>query len=464
MPDQHSSDLLYPLDARPGTAESSFAAIQHVLASFVGIITPTLIVGGVLGLGEHIPYLISMALMVSGVATFLQARAPMGIGAGMICVQGTSFAFLSSVLAAGFIAKGKGGGPEEILSLIFGVCFLGAFVEIVLSQFLHKLKAVITPLVTGIVITAIGISLIKVGMTDLAGGFKAPDFGSPQNLMLGGLVLVSIIVLNRSSNSWIRLSSIVLGLVIGFVVAAFMGKVSFGNLASLPLIAIPVPFKYGFSFDWAAFLPIALIYLITAIESTGDITANCIVSRQPIKGELYMKRVKGGVLADGLNSMLAALFNSMPNTTFSQNNGVIQLTGVASRHVGYYIAGILFILGMFPIIGGVLQNIPKPVLGGATLVMFGTVAAAGIKILATEHLDRRSLLIMAVSFGMGLGAMMVPDVLAQMPKLVQSVFGSAITTAGLAAIILSAVLPQEKAAADVTDAADDRELKAATAS
>ncbi|WP_028293019.1 uracil-xanthine permease family protein [Oceanobacter kriegii] len=444
MAEQQPSELLYPLDAKPGAMESTFAAIQHVLASFVGIITPTLIVGGVLGLGEHIPYLISMALMVSGVATFLQARRPLGIGTGMICVQGTSFAFLSSVLAAGFIAKGQGGGPEEILSLIFGVCFLGAFVEIFLSQFLHKLKAVITPLVTGIVITIIGVSLIKVGMTDLAGGFKAPDFGAPGNLALGGLVLVSIIVMNRSSNSWIRLSSIVLGLLIGFVVAAFMGKISFANLATLPVVSIPVPFKYGFSFDWAAFLPIALIYLITAIESTGDITANCIVSRQPIKGEGYLQRVKGGVLADGLNSLLAAFFNSMPNTTFSQNNGVIQLTGVASRHVGYYIAAILFVLGMFPIIGGVLQNIPKPVLGGATLVMFGTVAAAGIKILATEQLDRRKMLIMAVSFGMGLGAMMVPDMLSQMPKLVQSIFGSAITTGGLSAILLSVLLPEEK--------------------
>ncbi|WP_221796736.1 uracil-xanthine permease family protein [Oceanobacter mangrovi] len=456
----HPNELLYPLDSRPGAVESAFAAIQHVLASFVGIITPTLIVGGVLGLGEHIPYLISMALMVSGVATFIQARRPMGIGTGMICVQGTSFAFLSSVLAAGFVAKGQGGGPEEILAMIFGVCFLGAFVEIFLSQFLHKLKTVITPLVTGIVITIIGVSLIKVGMTDLAGGFKAPDFGSPGNLMLGGLVLVSIIAMNRSSNSWIRLSSIVLGLAIGFIVAAFMGKISFSNLANLPLISIPVPFKYGFSFDWTAFLPISLIYLITAIESTGDITANCIVSRQPIKGDSYIQRVKGGVLADGLNSMLAALFNSMPNTTFSQNNGVIQLTGVASRHIGYYIAAILFVLGMFPVIGGVLQNIPKPVLGGATLVMFGTVAAAGIKILATEHLDRRKMLIMAVAFGMGLGAMMVPDVLSQMPKLVQSIFGSAITTGGLAAIILSAVLPETKAVAAAEEPSADETAEA----
>ncbi|NVK42201.1 MAG: purine permease [Oceanospirillaceae bacterium] len=440
MSENASSELLYPLDAKPGYAEATFAAIQHVLASFVGIITPTLIIGGVLGLAEHIPYLISMALIVSGVGTFIQARRPFGIGAGMICVQGTSFAFLSSVLAAGFIAKGKGGGPDEILSLIFGVCFLGAFVEIVLSQFLHKLKRVITPLVTGIVITIIGISLIKVGMTDLAGGFKAPDFGSPANLALGGFVLTLIIALNFSSNAWLRLSSIVIGLVAGSLVAFFMGKISFEHLGSLPLVSLPLPFKYGFSFDWGAFLPIALIYLITAIESTGDLTANSIICRQPIRGDVYIRRIRGGVLGDGLNSALAAVFNTFPNTTFSQNNGVIQLTGVASRHVGYYIAAILILLGLFPIVGGVLQQIPKPVLGGATLVMFGTVAAAGVKILANEHLDRRKLLIMAVAFGLGLGVMNA-ELLGQMPPLVQNIFGSPITTGGLAAVLLSLLLP-----------------------
>ncbi|UTW05584.1 purine permease (plasmid) [Amphritea atlantica] len=443
MSTQHSNDLIYPLDAVPGVLESGFAALQHVLASFIGIITPTLIIGGVLGLGEHVPYLISMALIVSGVGTIIQAKRPLGMGAGMICVQGTSFAFLSSVLAAGFIAKGQGGGPDEILSLIFGVCMLGAFIEIFLSQFIHKLKRVITPLVTGIVITIIGTSLIKVGMTDLAGGFKAEDFGDPVNLLLGGIVLVSIIVLNRSSNSWVRLSSIVIGLVIGMIIAGFMGKISFANLGSLAAISIPVPFKYGFSFDWSAFLPIALIYMITAIESTGDITANCMVSKQPIAGEEYISRVRGGVFADGFNSFLAAVFNTFPNTTFSQNNGVIQLTGVASKHIALYIGGILILLGLFPMIGGVLQQIPKPVLGGATLVMFGTVAAAGIKIIASENLDRRKLLIMAVAFGMGLGVTMTPGLLDQLPRMVQSVFSSPITTGGLVAIILSLVLPEE---------------------
>ncbi|ARU56431.1 MAG: purine permease [Pseudomonadales bacterium] len=441
----NSSDLIYALNDKPPFMESTFAALQHVLASFVGILTPTLIIGGVLGLGEHIPYLISMALIVSGVGTFIQARQPLGIGAGMICVQGTSFAFLGSVLSAGFIAKAKGGGPEEILALIFGVCFLGCFIEIALSQVLHKLKRIVTPLVTGIVITIIGVSLIKVGMTDLAGGFKAADFGSWQNFSLGLFVLMLIIALNRTGNAWLRLSSIVIGLIAGFIVAGFMGKISFSNLSSLPLISIPVPFKYGFDFDWGAFIPVALIYLITAIESTGDITANCVFSKQPIEGERYLQRVKRGVLGDGINSGIAAMFNTFPNTTFSQNNGVIQLTGIASRHIGMYIAAILVILGLFPIIGGVLQQIPKPVLGGATLVMFGTVAAAGVKILASEDLDRRKLLIMAVAFGLGFGVTMVPGLLDQFPKLVQNVFGSPVTTGGLAAIILSLVLPDEKA-------------------
>ena len=437
-----TSDLLYPLDARPGFVESCFAALQHVLASFVGIITPTLIIGGVLGLGSEVPYLISMALFVSGVGTIIQARRPLGIGSGMICVQGTSFAFLSSVLAAGFIAKAKGGGPDDILAMIFGVCFLGAFIEIFLSQFLDKLQKIVTPLVTGIVITIIGISLIQVGMRDLAGGFKAPDFGDPSNLMLGGFVLLVIVIMNRARNQWLRLSSIVIGLIVGYVLALTLGKVTLPDFSKAEIFALPMPFKYGFQFDWGAFLPIAVIYLITAIESTGDLTANSMVSQQPVKGPIYLSRIRGGVMGDGINSALAALFNTFPNTTFSQNNGVIQLTGVASRYVGYYIGAILIILGLFPVIGTVLQGIPKPVLGGATLVMFGTVAAAGVRILAQEQLDRRKMLIMAISFGTGLGVTLTPDLLSQMPDLIKNVFGSAITTGGLSAILMTILLPE----------------------
>lgn len=437
-----NSDLLYGLDDKPPIPAAILAAFQHMLASFVAIITPTLIIGGVLGLGAEIPYLISMALIVSGVGTFIQAKKIGPIGSGMVALQGTSFAFLGSILAAGFIAKGQGGGPEEMLSLIFGVCFFGAFIEIFLSQFLHKLKTFINPLVTGIVITTIGFYLIKVGMTDLAGGFNAPDFGSLQNLGLGGGVLFLIILLNQSKNPVIRAGAIFFGMVVGMIAAYSMGKVDFSKLATMDWFALPIPFKYGFSFDIEAFIPVALIYLVTVIESSGDLTATSLVSKQPISGPIYDARIKGGVLADGFNSMLAAIFNTFPNTTFSQNNGVIQLTGIASRYVAFWVAGLLVLFGLFPVIGGIFQQLPKPVLGGATLVMFGTIAAAGIRILATQELDRRTMLIMAVSFGLGLGVAMVPDLLKEMPKMVQNIFGSAVTMAGLSAILLNTLLPK----------------------
>ena len=451
------SELIYELEANPPTAEKFFAALQHVLASFVGVITPTLISGGALGLGEQIPYLISMALMVSGVGTIIQAKKPMNIGAGMICVQGTSFAFLSSVLAAGFLAKAQGGGPDEILAMIMGVCFLGAFIEIGLSQFLPQLRKLITPIVTGTVITIIGISLIKVGLTDLGGGQwlldNKPQFwGSLTNIALGFIVMISIIILNRSNNQWIRLSSIVIGLVIGFVVAAVLGKISFSSLFAVQqVISIPIPFKYGFDFDIIAFIPIALIYIITTIESSGDITANCMISKQEIKGEGYLTRIKNGVLGDGVNSAIAAAFNTFPNTTFSQNNGVIQLTGIASRHVGVWIGIILVIMGLFPHVGSILRALPASVLGGATIVMFGTVAVAGIKILSTVNMNRRNMLILAVSFGMGLGVLLVPQFAGALAsniggtfgKLMGSIFSSAITTGGITVLIMTAIMGEK---------------------
>jgi len=438
-----NNDLIYQLHDTPAFAPAIFAALQHVLASFVGIITPTLIVGGVLGLGAYVPYLVSMALFVSGLGTFIQAKRIGPVGSGLLCLQGTSFGFLSVILSAGFIVKGRGGSEEEILSTIFGVCFCAAFVEIAFSQFINKLRRVITPVVTGTIICLMGLSLIKVAMTDIAGGYGAADLGALHHLGLGGLVLVTIVILNRFPSQVVRLSAVIIGLVLGFSVAWFTGKVDFANMAQVPLISVPVPFKYGFNFDWVAFVPIAVIFLITPLETAGDLTANSIISKQPVKGPLYMRRIKSGVLADGCNSAMAAMFNSLPMTTFSQNNGVIQLTGVASRHVAFYIAGILVLLGLFPAVGAVLQLMPKPVLGGATLIMFGTVAVAGIKILTEAGLHRRNVLIVAISLGLGLGVAAVPEVLSQMPDALKNIFGSPITIGAFSAILLNIFLPEE---------------------
>ncbi len=439
---QGNPDLLYGLHDRPEPTKAFLGAIQHVLAAFVGIITPSLIIGGALGLGEHIPYLISMALMVSGVATLIQTRKFGPIGSGLMALQGTSFGFLAAVLAAGFVVKNRGGSPEEILSVIFGVTFLGAFVEIFLSQFITKLKSLMSPIVTGCVIVTIGLSLTKVGLTDLAGGVGAENFGSVPNLLLGGGVLVSVVLISIVNNKVIRSSAIFIGLILGLIVAAFMGRIDFSLVAQAPLLTVPIPFKFGFGFDWQAFIPIAFMYIITSIETSGDLTATSMISGEPIKGPLYEKRIKGGVLGDGVNSAIAGIFNSFPVTTFSQNNGVIQMTGIASRYVGFYVAGILFFMGLFPILGAIFTQLPKPVVGGVTLLMFATVATAGIRILATVNFTHRNVLIIATSLGLGLGVAFVPDVFAQMPQMFRNIFGSAVTMSGVVAILLDTILPK----------------------
>lgn len=201
--------------------------------------------------------------------------------------------------------------------------------------------------------------------------------------------------------------------------------------------------QYGLSFDWSLFIPLVLIFFITALEAIGDITATSEVSGEPVKGPIYMKRIKGGVLADGLNSAIAAVFNSFPNSTFSQNNGIIMLTGVASRYVGYFISGMLVILGLFPGVASFVQLIPEPVLGGATIVMFGTIAAAGVRIISRVDLDRRAILIMALSFSMGLGIAQKPEILQFMPEFIKSIFSTGVAAGGITAIVLNLLLPEK---------------------
>lgn len=447
QPPGSAVEIIYGLNDKPPFIEALFAAFQHLLAIFVSIVTPPAIICAALKLPiEMTSYIISMALVVSGISTFIQARKFGPVGSGLLSIQGTSFTFLGTIIAAGLAVKGSGGSAEAALATVFGICFFGSFIEMFFSRFLKYLGKVITPLVSGIVVTMIGLSLIKVAVIDIGGGSQLlgkPGFGSFQNLGLALLVLSVIVILNRSKNSWLRMGAIVIGLAAGYIVAGIAGQVSLDKLSDLALINVPVPFKYGFfGFRLDFFIPVALLYLITTVESIGDLTATSLVSNRPIEGPEYIKTISGGVLGDGVNSALAAVFNSFPNTTFSQNNGVIQMTGVASRYVGFFIAGLLILFGTFPVIGGIFSLIPKPVLGGATLLMFGTVAASGIKIIASSVIDRRGILIIAISFGAGLGVVLVPDLLQHLPKLARTIFGSAITTGGLTAIVLNLILPR----------------------
>lgn len=431
--------LIYGLNDRPPLKDTFFAALQHLLAIFVAIITPPLIIAGAMKLDlETTGFLVSMSLFASGISTFIQCRRVGPIGCGLLCVQGTSFSFIDPIIAAGNILGGTAG-----LSTIFGATIAGSFVEMIVSRILKYTRKIITPLVSGIVVTLIGMSLIKVGITACGGGEMAKadgTFGAFQHVGLAALVLVLIILFNRSSNRYLRMSSIVIGLAVGYAVAWAMGLVNFSTVNDFGGFNIPVPFRYGISFDISSIIALGLVYLITAIEAYGDITANSLISGEPVEGEKFVRRASGGILADGFNSMLAGVFNSFPNSIFAQNNGMIQLTGVASRYVGYFIAGMLVLLGLFPAVGLVFSLMPEPVLGGATLLMFGTVAAAGIRIISSQKINRKATLVMALSFSFGLSVELVPDILCQLPETLRNIFSSGITTGGLTAILANALI------------------------
>lgn len=449
------TDLVYQLNDKPPLPQTLFAALQHLLAMFVAIITPSLIICQSLSVpAEQTNTIISMSLFASGLSSFIQIRTFGPIGSGLLSVQGTSFNFLGPIIGAGLALKAGGADLSTMMAAIFGTILVASFAEILLSRVLDYARRVITPLVSGIVVTLIGLTLIQVGLVSMGGGYAAlgdGTFGSLDKLALAGTVLGLIVLLNRARNPYIRVASIVIAMLVGYLLAYFMGMVDSSQLGDTALIALPVPMQYGLSFDWSLFIPLVLIFLITALEAIGDITATSEVSGEPVKGPVYMRRIKGGVLADGLNSALAALLNSFPNSTFSQNNGVIMLTGVASRYVGYFIAAMLVLLGLFPGVASFVQLIPEPVLGGATIVMFGTIAAAGVRIISRVELDRRAILIMALSFSMGLGIAQKPEILQFMPEFIKSIFSSGVAAGGITAIVLNLLLPEK-----LTDAERER--------
>jgi xanthine permease XanP len=442
------ADLIYGLTDRPPLAQTLFVAVQHVLAVFVGIITPPLIISRALKLetGDS-AFLISMALFISGVGTLIQTRRIGPIGSGLLSIQGTSFVFLGPIIALASSAIKEGASQKQALGVVFGLCLTTSLVPILISPFLKVSGRIITPLVTGTVVTLIGLTLIEVGITSVGGGFEAKaagSFGSIENLCLAAVVVGVILALNGSGKPGLRMISVVVGLAIGYAVAVALGRTDFGALRGTQWITVPTPFRFGLGFRATALIPFSFLYVITAIESIGDLTATSSLTDQPLSGPIYFERLRGGVLADGISSALAALFNSFPSTTFAQNNGVIQLTGVGSSYVGIFVGAMLVILGLFPAVGGLVQAMPQSILGGATIIMFGTVATAGIRILAAIELDRRASTIIAVSLGLGLGVTFVPEIMNRMPAIVKDTFSSGIATGGITALVLNTLLPGKR--------------------
>jgi len=356
-----NSELIYRLEDRPPLPQTLFAACQHLLAMFVAVITPALLICQALGLpAQDTQHIISMSLFASGVASLIQIKAWGPVGSGLLSIQGTSFNFVSPLIMGGLALKNGGADIPTMMAALFGTLMLASCTEMLLSRVLHLARRIITPLVSGVVVMIIGLSLIQVGLTSIGGGYAAMSdktFGAPMNLFLAGVVLAVIILLNRQRNPYLRVASLVIAMAVGYVVAWALDMLPQNTAPTNDaLIMVPTPLYYGLSIDWNLLIPLMLIFMVTSLETIGDITATSDVSEQPVSGPLYMKRLKGGVLANGLNSFVSAVFNTFPNSCFGQNNGVIQLTGVASRYVGFVVAMMLIALGLFPAVSGFVQQ------------------------------------------------------------------------------------------------------------
>lgn len=436
----------YGLDAKTDPITTLVCGVQHVLAMFVGIVTPPLILAGALSMSlEETAFFVSMALFASGLTTLVQVRKFGPLGSGLLSVQGTSFTFVPLAIQCG-----QAGG----LPLILGLTLAASPVEMILSRFIHVARRLFPPVVTGSVVMLIGISLMEVSMNDLAGGVRAADYGSAANLSLGAFVAITILLINRLGSGFLKTSSIALGLIAGYVLALLMGRVDVSTAGTADWFMLPRPFRFGIAFDPIFLLPWIIGYFITTIESIGDLTATSAVSREPVEGSTFLRRLEGGILADGFGSALAGVFNSMPNTTFSQNNGVVGLTGVASRRVGYAVAALLISLGLFPKLAALVGLMPSPVLGGATVVLFSMVTIAGFRIVSSGGWTKRNEVIVAITLSLGLGVSMVPDWVAGLDPTSESVvvgtlqssmkvvLASGLAVGSIAASLLNLLMPE----------------------
>jgi xanthine permease XanP len=422
--------LVYGLEDRlpPGTA--LLVGAQHVAAMIVGTITPPLILAGTLKFpAATTAYLVSLALLSSALGTFLQCRRRGPVGSGLLSVTGISFAFIGVLAQA---------GREGGLALMLGLSCLTAPLQVVLSPFLSRLRTVFTPLVSGVVVILIGLSLIPTAYFNVAAPLKA---GVPLwwNLLIAVGVVIIVVVTQASGRTWARVAGLAFSVLAGTALCAALGV-----LPALPpddghWLTRPQFLPHGFAFKWEMALPFGFIYLISVIEAIGDMTATSQLSGLETTGPEHWKRLTGGVLADGLTSTVSALFGGFPSATYAQNNGVIQITGVAARRVGYAMAGILAVLGLFPPVGRLITVLPPQVIGALAVMLFGLVAVAGLRLLLAAGLGQREGIIVAISLGVGLGLPTQPALLEGLPEVLKTLLGSSIPAGGLTALLLNAL-------------------------
>lgn len=421
--------------------------IQHVLAMFVSNVTPAIIVAGAAGFGfgsnspdfPEMIYMIQMCMVFAGIATLFQTIGLGPMGARLPIVQGTSFAFLPIMIP---LVAGK--GVDAMAGLMGGVLIGGIF-QGSLGLIINKVRFALPPLVTGLIVTMIGLALVKVGIQYAAGGVPAigtPEYGSLTNWFVASVVIVVTLGLKFFARGMLSISAVLIGLIVGYLVAMGLGMVNFGNVGRAASFALPNPLHFGLEFQFAAIVGFCFMAVVSAIETVGDVSG---ITKGGAGREATGKELVGATYADGFGSAIAGLFGGLSNTSFSQNVGLVAMTGVMSRHVVTFGAIFLIVAGLVPKVGAAISTVPIEVLGGGVIVMFGMVVAAGISMLSDVDWNRRNMVIFAIALSVGLGLQLEPGAVQHLPDTLRVLVTSGLLPAAVIAIVLNLLLPQELA-------------------
>ncbi|WP_367278127.1 nucleobase:cation symporter-2 family protein [uncultured Photobacterium sp.] len=425
--------LLYHLNERPPLGLTVLLAVQHLLASIGGIVAMPLIVGTAIALPPtHIVSLINASLLASGIATIIQSLGLGPVGIRLPVVMGSSFAFLSVAIAIGL-----DGGVGSIM----GASLIGSLTVIVAGFYMNKVRKLFPTIVSGVIVTLIGLTILPVAVNWIG---DAPatrtEFATLPKLSLAIISLAIVIVVSIYCRGILAAAAIVIGLAGGYLAALTLGMVELEPVKQASWFGKPEPLKYGFSFSWEAIISMSLVYIVVIAEAAGDFIAlgnNCHVR---VSGN----DLKRGVLADGLGSTLAAVLTAMPLASFSQNVGIVGITGVASRYVVATTGGLLILASALPKLAALAITIPKPVIGGVGLIMFGMIAYTGIRMLIKTSDSKRNALIICVGLSSGLSVIFEPRLVQHLPDTISPVFHSGITTGAIVTIILNQLLPESQ--------------------
>ncbi len=426
-------------NSMPPMGQAVPLGLQHVLAMFASNVTPSIIVAGAAGLAfgsaEQI-YLIQMAMLFAGVATIFQTLGFGPVGARMPIMQGTSFAVVG-VLAGISATQGLG--------VALTACIIGGLIHFALGSVIGRIRFLFPPLVTGLVILAIGLYLIPVGIKYAAGGaadfqMAAESFGSLKHWSVALTVIVVALLIKFKTSGALSNAAILIGLLAGYAVAAMSGMVSLAGFQKASWVTSIQVLPYGFEFNLGAVIAVTLVSIVSAVETVGDTSAT---AKAGAGRDATDEEIAGATYADGLGTAVAGVFGGLPNTSFSQNVGIVGMTGVMSRHVVTIAGVVLVICGLLPKIGALIASMPLPVLGGGVIVMFGMVAAAGMNVLSEVKMTRRNMVIIAISLTAGLGLNLVPTAVQYLPGIWKTLATSAVAPTAFLAIVLNQILPED---------------------